>query len=307
MVLWRPVAKMTLTTNKSQTSIAIFAIIAAVAALSLGDALIKGTGLSLPLWQMFILRSCMVVPMLWWLTHRRGGIRLENPGWAVLRGILLVLMWLSYYSALPLMPLSLAAAAYYTGPLLIVALAAGVAGRWPRHRAIVAIAAGFIGVLLIIQPDTSDLALGTLMPIIAAALYACAMVLTSVKCRDDDPFSLALVLNAAFIVSGAVLGGFAGQDGSFILGPWQTVDLPLLITLMALAVFILIGSVGAAVAYQLGPPNIVAAFDYSYLVFSLIWGGLFFAELPDSLGLIGILVIIGAGLLALSSQTRTNS
>ena len=307
MVAWRPVAEMTLMTTKKETRIAIFAIIAAVASLSLGDALIKGTGLSLPLWQMFILRSCMVVPMLWWLANRRGGIRLKNPGWAAIRGTLLVLMWLSYYSALPLMPLSLAAAAYYTGPLFIVALVAGVAGQLPARRVIFAIVAGFIGVLLIIQPDTSGLALGTLMPILAAALYACAMALTSVKCRDDDPFSLALVLNAAFIVSGAALCVFAGQEGSFILGPWQTVDLRLLGTLMALAVFILIGSVGAAVAYQLGPPNTVAAFDYSYLVFSLIWGGLCFAELPNTMGLIGILVIIGAGLSALPSQSRRTS
>ncbi len=292
------------TTTKSQTSIAIFAIIAAVVALSLGDALIKGTGLSLPLWQMFILRSCMVVPVLWWLAYRRGGIRLKNPGWALLRGILLALMWLSYYSALPLMPLSLAAAAYYTGPLFIIALAAGVAGRWPPTRAIFAIAAGFIGVLLIIQPDTSGLALETLLPILAAALYACAMVLTSVKCRDDDPFSLALVLNLIFIVCGAALSVFAGQDGSFVFGAWKTMDLQLVGTLVALAVFILIGSVGAAIAYQLGPPNTVAAFDYSYLVFSLIWGGLFFAEVPNTLGLIGILVIVGAGFLALPSQSK---
>lgn len=307
MTMQRQGAALTVTTAKNQTSIAIFAIISSVAALSLGDALIKGMGVSLPLWQMFILRSCMVVPMLWWLAQRRGGIKWENIGWAVLRAILLVLMWLSYYSALPLMPLSLAAAAYYTGPLFIVALAAGVAGRWPQRRAFFAIAAGFIGVLLIIQPDASGLALGTLMPIIAAALYACAMVLTSVKCRDDDPFGLALVLNVAFIVGGAALGIFAGRDGSFILGPWQAIDVRLLITLTALAVLVLIGSVGAAVAYQLGPPNTVAAFDYSYLVFGLIWGGLFFAELPNSFGLVGILVIIGAGLLALPSQSRKNS
>ncbi|MEM5476275.1 hypothetical protein [Pacificibacter sp. AS14] len=62
--------------------------------------------------------------------------------------------------------------------------------------------------------------------------------------------------------------------------------------------------IGAAIAYQNGPPATVAAFDYSYLVFSLIWGGLFFAELPDALSLAGIVVIVVAGFLSLPRRTR---
>ena len=80
--------------------------------------------------------------------------------------------------------------------------------------------------------------------------------------------------------------------------------------MLALLVFgivlllILIGSVGAAVAYQKGPPGTVAAFDYTYLVFSLIWGGLFFAEWPGVTGLIGIFVIVAAGGLALPPREK---
>ncbi|MEO1192377.1 MAG: DMT family transporter [Pseudomonadota bacterium] len=290
--------------SAQQSRIAVVAIILSVAALSLGDAVIKATGLSLPLWQMFILRSSMTVPLLWWLARRKGVITVANVGWAALRSVLLVLMWLSYYAALPIMPLSLAAAAYYTGPLFIVALAAAVSRTWPSGRAILSIVAGFVGVLLVIRPDTSGMALGTLLPVAAGFLYACAMVLTSAKCREDDPFVLALALNIAFMISGALLGLFSGQEGSFILGPWQTVDGPLLLTVAALAVLILIGSVGAAIAYQKGQPNTVAAFDYSYLVFSLIWGGLFFMELPSVIGLLGISIIAAAGLLALPKSQR---
>ncbi|MEL6196586.1 MAG: EamA/RhaT family transporter, partial [Pseudomonadota bacterium] len=101
-----------------------------------------------------------------------------------------------------------------------------------------------------------------------------------------------------------ILGLFSGHDGSFILGAWQPLDLTLLTTIAALAVLILIGSVGAAIAYQKGPPNTVAAFDYSYLVFSLIWGGLFFAELPGAIGLVGIVIIGASGLLGVPISRR---
>lgn len=282
-----------------RTGFAISAVIIAVLALSLGDAIIKATSLTLPLWQMYILRSALVVPVLLWLVQRNGFRAFGSLFWVTVRSTLLVSMWLSYYVSLPLMPLSLAAAAYYTSPILIAVLAGILARRWPSKRVLAAIVFGFGGVLLVLRPETSGFQLATLLPVLAAFLYACAMVLTSVKCRDDDPFALALALNIAFIVAGACLGLFSGVEGSFILGAWQSIDLYLVGVITALAGVILVGSVGAAVAYQNGPPSTVAAFDYSYLVFSLIWGSLFFGELPDMLALSGVVIIVLAGLLSL--------
>lgn len=287
-----------------RTGFAVCAVIIAVLALSLGDAIIKATSLTLPLWQMYILRSALVVPVLLWLVQRNGFSAFGSLFWVAVRSALLVVMWLSYYVALPLLPLSLAAAAYYTSPILITVLASILARRWPPLRALAAIALGFGGVILVLRPDTSGFHLATLLPVLAAFLYACAMVLTSIKCRNDDPFALALALNIAFIAAGAFLGLFSGQEGSFIFGPWQRVDPNLIGIVAALAGVILIGSVGAAIAYQNGPPSTVAAFDYSYLVFSLIWGSLFFGELPDILALSGIAIIVFAGFLSLPRAER---
>ncbi|WP_299773388.1 DMT family transporter [uncultured Tateyamaria sp.] len=290
---------MTATAPTYRTGFAVGAVIIAVLALSLGDAIIKATGLNLPLWQMYILRSALVLPVLWWLARRKGPIAFTSLLWVILRSLLLVAMWLSYYSALPLMPLSLAAAAYYTSPIIITVLAALLAGRRPAPRVMLAVVLGFGGVVLVLRPDASGFDLAALLPLLAALLYACAMVLTSLKCRDDNPFALALALNIAFIVAGAGLGLFSGQEGSFIFGPWRSFDLALIGTVAALSAVILVGSVGAAIAYQNGPPATVAAFDYSYLVFSLIWGALFFTELPNALSLAGIAIIVLAGFLSL--------
>lgn len=290
---------MTDTGPSYRTGFAVSAVVIAVLALSLGDAMIKATGLILPLWQMFILRSALAVPVLWLLARRNGRRSLGSIFWVVMRSGLLVSMWLCYYSALPLMPLSLAAAAYYTAPILITILMSLLAWQTPPMRVLLAVCLGFAGVILILRPEAFGFRVVTLLPVLAAFLYACAMVLTSLKCRDDDPFALALALNIAFIVAGIGLGIFSGQEGSFIFGSWQSIDFALFGVVAALSVVMLIGSVGAAIAYQKGPPATVAAFDYSYLVFSLVWGSLFFAELPDALSLLGITVIVVAGLLSL--------
>ena len=271
-------------------------------ALSLGDALIKARSVDLPLWQMFILRSALVVPVLWWLVRRQGRRPFGSLHWVVLRSVMLVAMWLSYYAALPLMQLSLATAAYYASPILITLVAAVLARRWPAPRVLLAVILGFAGVVLILRPDASDFNIATLLPLLAAFLYACAMVLTARKCREDDPFALVLALNITFVIAGVGLSVFAGREGSFVFGAWQDVDLFLIGTIAALAISMLIGSVGAAVAYQNGPPATVAAFDYSYLVFSLGWGAIFFGELPGLLALVGIGIIVAAGFLAIPRQ-----
>ncbi|OKH89251.1 DMT family transporter [Thalassospira sp. TSL5-1] len=284
-------------TSSASTLKAVLAIVVSVLALSLGDAIIKAANLSLPLWQMFILRSALtILPLMLLVWHRGAGFRVSR--WAVLRSVLLVVMWLSYYVSLPRVPLSLAAAAYYTSPIFILIIVAVLSRKIPSVRALLAIVLGFVGVLFVIRPDMAGFDGAALLPVLAAILYACAMVLTSTKCQRDDPFVLAVVLNVAFILSGLLLGMFSGVKGSFLVGPWQPVNVDLMLMVAALAVLILIGSVGAAVAYQIGPPAVVAAFDYSYLVFSVIWGMVWFGEMPDFWGFAGIVLIASAGLVA---------
>jgi drug/metabolite transporter (DMT)-like permease len=256
----------------------------------------------MPLWQMLILRSALATPVLWWLSRCNNSAFRRTSGWVIARAACLAVMWVCYYISLTLMPLAIAAATYYTGPLLIVALAALVARKWPRRIALLAITVGFVGVILVIQPDASGFQFATLLPLLSAWLYACAMVITSVKCRDDNPFALAMMLNIALILTGLAIGVFSGQDGSFVFGQWQPVDLVLAGTVVVLAVLVLIGSVGAAIAYQKGAPSTVAAFDYSFLVFSIMWGVIFFTEVPGAVAVVGITLIVGAGIVAFSQK-----
>lgn len=65
-----------------------------------------------------------------------------------------------------------------------------------------------------------------------------------------------------------------------------------------LAAAVIIGSVGAAIAYQVGPPVTVATFDFAYVGFAGLSGVLFFAEVLDDVTITGMLLIIAAGVLA---------
>ncbi|MCF2872303.1 DMT family transporter [Octadecabacter sp. G9-8] len=282
-------------------------IIGTVLALSLGDALIKSLGGAggMGLWQLFAVRSLLAFPVLLGgaiVFLNRTRLAPQSVGWIILRSLLLTAMWIAYYLALPLLPLAVAAAAYYTLPLFIVAFAALFGGESVGRPQWVGVALGFVGILLVLRPGGEAFVWAALLPILSAILYALAMILTRTKCRNEHPATLALGLNATFIVvgvAGLVIGWTLSLEAPGFLSPeWTAMGAAEWQTTAILASLILVASVGTAVAYQAAPASTVGTFDFAYVGFALIWGALFFAERPDTVALFGIMLIVVAGVLA---------
>ncbi len=92
------------TAKPDNLKIAIVAIVAGCFALSLGDALIKQQSASFVLWQIFLVRSAILIPFLvYFVRIYRGAdpIMPQHPGWTLLRSMVLVIMWVFYFAALP--------------------------------------------------------------------------------------------------------------------------------------------------------------------------------------------------------------
>ena len=296
--------------KRDNVALAIAAIVASVFALSLGDAVIKAFSVSFPLAQIFVLRSLLALPVLAFILVLRGKGRAWLPlvlGWTALRSFLLVGMWVFYYAALPHIQLSVAAAAAYTSPLLITLLAALVGGERVGRMGWFAVALGFVGVMIMLRPQAGAFNAYGLLPLGAAFCYACAMVMTRTKCQREDPVVLSLALNVAFILVGGVtslailvfgLAQSIGADNPFLFGAWTSLGTTEWSMLGVLAAAIIVGSLGAAIAYQMAPSSIVAPFDYSYLAFATLWGLIVFSEVPDGVTILGILMIACAGMLA---------
>ena len=298
-------------TRVDNIKLAIFSVLFAVFALSLGDAVIKSMSLSFPLWQIYVIRSLLALPIL------LLALKLQEPDvaimpvslkWVLVRSLLLGCMWIAYYTALPKIKLSVAAAVYYTIPLFITLFSALFSGDKVTGRSWLAIIIGFIGVLIIVRPDAQGFNAYVLLPLLAAILYALAMILTRTKCLYENPKVLAINLNMTFIALGLIATAMlAVQNPSnelktanpFLLGDWTQMDLKSWSVMAVLAVIITIGSLFSAIAYQNGPSSVIASFDYSYLAFSAVWGFVFFAEVPDLLTAVGMVMIAGAGLIAI--------
>jgi drug/metabolite transporter (DMT)-like permease len=289
----------------------IATILATVFAMALADALVKYSSASMTLWQIWVLRSLFVIPVLLFLA--RGSLTTRGLGWVLLRSLALAAMYLGIYAAIPLLDLSVIAAALYTGPLFILALSAVILGEriGPLHWT--AMLTGFAGVLLIVRPFAAGFSLLIHLPITAALLYALAAVLTRAKCALSPATTLALWLNLTFLVLGSAASLVVAvaqdalalpRDYPFLFADWQPMDAGDWGLILALAALMILIGIGLARAYQSPRPQIIATFDYAYLIFAALWGYVFFRETPDAWTVTGMALITSAGPLILLAHRK---
>ncbi len=289
------------------TTLGVALIVGSVFLMTLADALVKLVSADLTLWQIYVGRSLVSIPVLAVLMFWRGiGLWPKAPGWAYLRAALLVLMWIVYYASLPILNLSVAAVALYTSPLLIALFSALLIGEPVGPQRWIAIVMGFVGVLTILRPGTDAFSWFMLLPILGAVFYAFAMILTRSKCLDETPFALALALNVSLMAAGVVMTGLLwaldltpaeSSAYPFVLAPWAVMAAREWGVVSLLGGLIAVYSTGVAKAYQSAAPTIVGTFDYAYLIFAAVWGFVLFSETPDTATVTGMALIAAAGIL----------
>ena len=286
---------------------------------SLGDALVKYVSADFSLWQIYVVRSLLAIPMIVALLlagPRPLIVSRRSLRWALLRSLLLMLMWLAFYAALSTLSLPVVAAAYYTAPLFITLFAAAIGGEAVGIRRWIAILAGFVGVLIILRPATDAFSWLTLLPVLSAVFYALAAIVTRTRCADERPLALSLALNLSFLVTGAIASAVIAAwppstslivGNPFLLGHWTPMGAHAWGVMAMLAALIVAISAGIAGAYQCAPPAVIATFEYSYLAFAAVWSFLLFADVPDPPTIAGMLLIAGAGLVVVARPKGSNA
>jgi drug/metabolite transporter (DMT)-like permease len=277
---------------------------------ALQDAIFKHASADVTLWQVYVLRSLLLIPAFLAISFIWGNgaatwhqsLRL----WPMLRAALFVLMYFSMYSAIPIIPLSAVAAGIYTAPLFVAALSPLLLREPVRWRGLLGIAVGFAGVLVILRPGTEAFTWLMLLPILAGLFYALSAIVTRSKCRSIRPSTLALSLSIALLLTGVLastalyIGQLAPEQvavSPFLLGSWSWLDLWEWGFVAMLAVLMVGNGLVLPAAYQSAPSVIIATFDYTYLIFATVLGVVLFSEIPDTQTVMGIIMIAGAGLI----------
>jgi drug/metabolite transporter (DMT)-like permease len=227
-----------------------------------------------------------------------GMLRTRRPLIQLTRSAMLFMSNATNFFAIIFIPLAKTASISLMAPLMVVPLAWAILGERTTLARLLALGAGFAGVLIVIRPGTELFHWASLLAVVSAVGYAVYQVLTR-KVAGVDPPETSTIYSS-------LVGGF----GMFAVLPfvWTTPD-----NLRDILYFCSLGVIGAvghylvACAFTNAPANIVSPFQYMQLIGSVTVGYVFFGEFPDLLTWAGAAIIVGSGLYIGWSQTRTTS
>src|SRR5260370_10953706 len=179
-----------------------------------------------------------------------------------------------------------ATAVAFAAPLMVTALSIPFLGERVGIRRWSAVAVGFVGVMVIVQPGSSSFHLASLFPLASAACWAAGLIITRrIKTRDATLTTLLYTTLVAFLIMTA-----------FLPWVWQPLPLRALGLILLMGVLSSVGQYFLLLSSQRGPASLLAPFSYMQIITSTFWSALLFAAWPGAATLIAARLLGPGGL-----------
>lgn len=296
---------------RQSTSLGIVYLIAGISVFSVQDLILKLISGGYPLYQAMLIRGLTSIPFLLAFAHFDGGIRtLISPGLPkmILRGAVMFIAYFSFYIALAGLPLPTTVALYYSGPLFITVMSVLFLGEKVGALAWLAVLTGFVGVIIMVRPGSALFDWAALLPIVSGLTYGIAMIAARRMGTQETAAALAFWGNAVFLGCACLMAVYFSAGGhlidshpslAFLTRGWITPTGPDLALMMTCGVVAALGLWLLTQAYRIAAASTVAPFEYMGLIWSVLWGWIFWRDWPDAQGWLGIGIIAGAGIFVL--------
>jgi drug/metabolite transporter (DMT)-like permease len=246
--------------------------------------------------------------MLLYLRFTRESIPLisRRPGMMLARGLLGFSSYTTFYLAVAAMPLAEVVSITFTMPLFVTAMSALLLGEKVGLRRWSAVLAGFVGVVVILSPSGEFNALAVVFAFLAALTYASQTILTRFLGAHDHPMTIAfdaivIFTVASGLISLALAGGLLTVDSThpslaFFGRAWQTpggVDIVLMIAIGFIAA---VGFYCLSRAYCSSEASAIAPFEFTYILWAVAFGYLFWNEMPGPTTIVGVAILVSSSL-----------
>ena len=300
----------------SRNTQGILCLVGAVAFLTISDSIIKWLSPDLPLHEIMLFRALIALAFLAVIIHLEGGLRTlktNRPGLHFLRGGMLVLANMFFFTGLAAMPLAETVALFFTAPLFICILSQPVLGERVGWRRWLVILLGLGGVLTMLRPGSDVFSPVSLLPVMAALSYAAMTMMTRKLGMREKAGTMTFYIQLAFIAISIPIGLVIGDGGfdrydnpsvSFLLRAWRWPGQAQFELLLLCGFMVTIGGYLRSQAYRLGEAAAVAPFEYSALPFALAVGFYLWGDWPDWIAFFGSGLIICSGLLVVYLENR---
>ncbi|HEV8630054.1 MAG TPA: DMT family transporter [Thermoanaerobaculia bacterium] len=278
------------TSQRRHNLAAILWMLVAVGALSLMDGAMKWLSPHYPPLEVAALRGAASLPIvLAWIGFAGGFRQVLSRRWLLhlVRGVLSVAMLGCFIFAVRALPLASAYSIFFVSPLLITALSGPLLGERVDARRWAAIAAGMVGVLVVLRPTgAGTLTLAGAAVLLSSCCYALSVIAVRVLGRTDST----LCMMFWFIVQ-VTLGAGALAAPRWV--PLQPAHWPVL---AVLAITGAGGQYAITEAFRRGEASVVAPFEYTALGWGMALDWLLWSTRPEAGRLAGTAIIVAAGL-----------
>lgn len=221
----------------------------------------------------------------------------KHPWWLALRTVAAVLTGITAFYSFSQLPLAQVYAIIFASPLIITVLAIPVLGEVVRLRRWLAVLVGLCGVLVVLQPGSTDLTLGHAAALIAAIGGSVAAIVVRRIAADERPVVMLLYpMVATFVVMTLLL--------PFVYVPMPIEHLGLL---GFTALFAWVAGRMIISAYQEGEAAIIAPMQYSQIIWASIYGYFFFDEKIDMNTAVGTGIIIASGMYIVLRESKAGN
>jgi drug/metabolite transporter (DMT)-like permease len=272
-----------------------------IASLSCMDALGKRVAAHYSVFEMLAIRSTVALALILLFlvaTRQLGALRTRQPKGHALRALCGLVAFVTFYSSLRYLSLANAVAIAFASPFLITALGRFVLKEQVTSRQWLAIAVGFVGMLIIVRPGASGFHPAALLVVVCSVAYASLMVATRWMSRPHRPPET----NSAFVFY--MLAGQATAGWLVTATRWQTPEAAHLLEMVGMGLLGIIGNYGLSQAFRLAPVATVAPFEYTGLIWAVVLGATLFGDIPTPSFWVGAAVIVWAGLQAVRSTAE---
>ena len=259
----------------------------AVFMFSCGDATGKFIVATYSVGQLLCLRACaalcVLAPMIW---RQRGKFSpLERPRLQLVRVVLSTLEVAAFFLATVYLPLADVVTYYLACPIFVTALSAIVLREHVGWRRWSAILIGFTGVLIALRPSAQSFSWPALIALCGSLSFAVLMLITrSLRATPD------IVMATLQFVGTFLLGAVLAPIG------WVTPSPRSLVLFAAAGVISVCALLCVNRSLKLAPASVVVPYQYSMIIWAVIFGITVFGDVPSPGTIIGAAIIIGAGL-----------
>lgn len=256
---------------------------------ALNDAMGKWLVSSYGLGQVILLRSVaalIILSPLLWKAGMAPIIGAERKGMQLTRVILSTAEVFCFYYAVMYLPLADVMTYWLAAPIYVAAASPLLLGEKVGWRRWSAIAIGFVGVIVALEPSAQMFTMPAIISIIGSAAFA-FMMISGRFLRSTPDTTLVLFQTGAAGVAGLV---FAPFDWSPIQSSTDLLLLGLL-GVVAMSAHMLVNR-----ALKISDAATVAPLQYTLLLYAVIFGWMFFGDVPRLSMMIGAALIVASGL-----------